>query len=49
VGCRYHKMGEDYDLCQAEFVKLSEAEQALFEAILAPGATPVNVHTVQAL
>ena len=33
VGTRFHKIGEDYDLCEAEFAKLSEADKALFEKI----------------
>lgn len=33
VGVRYHKIGTDYDLCHAEFLKLSEAEKAAFEKI----------------
>jgi len=33
VGLRYHKRGADYDLCEAEFKKLSLLEQAGFERI----------------
>ena len=33
VGTRFHKIGEDYDLCEAEFAKLSEADRASFEKI----------------
>jgi len=39
VGIRYHKRGTDYDLCQAEYDKLSAKEQKLFEAISPPGMT----------
>lgn len=41
VGTRYHRMGEDYDLCEAEFNKLSEDAKADFEAIRRPGDVPV--------
>ena len=34
-------MGEDYDLCEAEFNKLSEDAKADFEAIRRPGDVPV--------
>ena len=33
VGTRYHLKGEDYDLCEAEFNKLSGKEKGTFEAI----------------
>jgi hypothetical protein len=33
VGTRFHKIGEYYDLCEAEFAKLSEGDKALFEKI----------------
>ena len=33
VGTRFHLRGQNYDLCQAEFDKLSAADQAAFEAI----------------
>ena len=33
VGTRFHKIGENYDLCEAEFAKLSEADKASFEKI----------------
>merc|ERR1719161_223991 len=36
VGVRYHKIGDDYDLCEAEFNKLSAEEQALFQKIDIP-------------
>jgi len=43
VGVRYHKKGEDYDLCEAEFRKLCAAEQVLYEMICRPGAEPVDL------
>jgi len=43
VGMRYHKKGEDYDLCEAEFKKLCAEEQVLYEMICRPGAQPVDV------
>ena len=46
VGMRYHKKGEDYDLCEAEFTKLGAEEQAQYEKISRPGADPVNVAMV---
>jgi hypothetical protein len=45
VGTRYHRMGEDYDLCEAEFNKLSEDAKADFEAIRRPGDVPVPYAT----
>jgi len=36
VGVRYHKIGVDYDLCESEFLKLSEKEQTLYEKIEQP-------------
>jgi len=36
VGMRYKKSGEDYDLCEAEFAKLSAEEQQLYERIEKP-------------
>jgi tetratricopeptide (TPR) repeat protein len=33
IDTRYHKIGEDYDLCEAEFAKLSEADKSLYEKI----------------
>ncbi len=33
LGVRYHKIGEDYDLCEAEFAKLPEEEQKLYEKL----------------
>lgn len=43
VGKRYHKKGEDYDLCETEFRKLCAEEQVLYEMICRPGAEPVDV------
>jgi len=36
VGNRYHLLGHDYDLCEAEFLKLTADEQAKFEKIPHP-------------
>merc|ERR1719364_65959 len=36
VGTRYHLKGHNWDLCAAEYAKLSEAEKAQFEAIEPP-------------
>ena len=36
VGTRYHKSGQDYDLCEAEFTKLSEADKSMYEKIQSP-------------
>ena len=36
VGMRYHLRGQNYDLCQAEYDKLSAAVQAVYEAIPPP-------------
>ena len=33
VGVRYHKRGADYDLCEAEFKKLTVVQQMDFECI----------------
>jgi len=35
-GNRWHKVGENYDLCQAEFDKLPDSEKPLFELIAVP-------------
>jgi len=43
VGSRYHKKGRDFDLCEAEFLKLPDEEKALFERIDRPGDTPVDI------
>merc|ERR1719399_760334 len=55
VGMRYHLVGHNYDLCQAEFDKLDAKEQALFQRVPppfvhqmggdgAPGGTKAGVH-----
>jgi hypothetical protein len=36
IGIRYHKVGFNYDLCEAEFAKLTDAEKAKFEKITKP-------------
>ena len=41
VGTRYRRMNEDYDLCEAEFVKLPEDERAIYVMIARPGARPL--------
>ena len=33
IGTRYHKIGANYDLCEAEFTKLSEADKSMYEKI----------------
>jgi len=43
TGTRYHLIHYNYDVNEAEFKKLSKKEQALFEAISYPGATPEPV------
>jgi len=40
VGKRFQKRGENYDLCLAEFSKLSADEQALYDCIEAPAHGP---------
>ena len=40
VGARYHKRGANYDVCAAEFAKLSATERAQYDCIVAPGAAP---------
>jgi len=42
VGPRYHVPGNNYDLCQAEFDKLPEAERNLFVRIDKPEARPIH-------
>jgi len=44
VGTRFHKIGEDYDLCQVEFSKLEEKEKRLYELIVHPRSKPVRYH-----
>ena len=36
IGWRFHLIGEDYDLCEAEFSKLPDAEKANYEKIAPP-------------
>jgi len=38
VGNRYHLVGHNYDLCEAEYTKLSDKEKALFRKVAPPGA-----------
>jgi len=40
VGIRYHLQGHDYDLCEAEYVKLSTEERAKFVPIPPPSMGP---------
>jgi len=40
VGTRYHLRGHDFDLCQAEYDKLDEKDQAHYEAIEPPTLAP---------
>ena len=40
VGIRYHLRGEDYDLCQSEYDKLSEGEKGGYDAIPPPPPKP---------
>lgn len=40
VGDRYHLEGHNYDLCEAEFLKLTDKEKALFRKIKPPGGAP---------
>ena len=42
VGNRYHLKGDDYDLCQAEYDKLDEGEQAMYECIPPPQAAAAS-------
>ena len=37
IGMRFHLRGKDVHLCQAEFDKLTEADQLLYDAIAPPG------------
>jgi len=37
VGNRYHRMGDNYDLCETEFTKLEDAEKNRYELIRFPG------------
>lgn len=36
IGVRYHLEGQDYDLCEAEYIKLPQEKQAQFVAIKEP-------------
>ena len=42
VGWRFNLTGQDYDLCEAEFNKLPDAEKERYQKIAAPG-TPLNI------
>merc|ERR1719378_530851 len=42
VGNRYHLVGHNYDLCEAEYVKLTDKEKALFQLIPPPAAPFVH-------
>ena len=42
IGTRFHMVGYDYDLCEAEFGKLAEEDRTAYEAIAKPGALPVR-------
>lgn len=42
AGRRFHLIGHNYDLNEAEFNKLPEEHQALYEVIDRPGAVPKN-------
>jgi len=40
VGNRFHLVGHNYDLCEAEYLKLSDKERALFRMVPPPTAKP---------
>jgi len=42
LGPRFHKAGEDHDLCKTDFEMLEPEEQKKYEVILEPGAEPVS-------
>jgi hypothetical protein len=42
VGIRYKKKGQNYDLCEAEFVQLSPEEKALYVSIAHPHGPEVR-------
>jgi len=42
VGTRYHLPGAGWDLCQAAFEVLSEAEKLMYDIIRHPGAKPIK-------
>lgn len=46
TGTRYHKVGQNVDLSEAEFAKLPEPEKQLFEIILRPGAAPIRYEPI---
>jgi len=48
VGNRYHLVGHNYDLCEAEFLKLSDKEKAHFRVVPPPGAPPPAAPTAPA-
>ena len=41
VGTRFHKVNEDLDLCEAEFIKLPLDGRSAFVAIRLPGSAPI--------
>jgi len=45
VGHRYHLIGHDYDLCEKEFLKLSDKEKALFREVPPPSAATAAAAT----
>ena len=45
VGTRHHKIGENFDLCEAEFQKLCVAEKSLYEEIKQPRRSTGASHT----
>jgi len=48
VGSRYHLEGHNYDLCEAEYMKLDEKEKVLFRKIAPPGADAKDAATNEA-
>jgi len=44
VGLRFHKIGENFDLCVSEFAKLSEEEKRKYEIFNHPRATAIPYH-----
>merc|ERR1719421_172219 len=47
VGNRYHLVGHNYDLCEAEYLKLDDKEKALFQKIppAVEPAPPIHIGT----
>merc|ERR1719274_393720 len=45
VGNRYHLVGHNYDLCEAEFEKLTDKEKALYQRIPPPFVHPMPNET----